>query len=420
MTLSLHIFYKFKNENSADIVLSQAVFSYPLIIAANASVKSAFGLLGTATGSVISMISYIVLFIFLARGLRYVLQRNKKLLILSYLVFAIVFALSLAINSIDGFPTRLIINYNLVMNFATWIPIGCCACSIYDKSILYKIGVNFSYFISIFLFLNFYKNNGTVNEESGSDVYDMSFGFSMMLPIILHFNEFKRNGNILLFCIGFIELLALMAYGNRGALLSVIFFVAISAWLSIKSKTARLVMVLLVMAMATFVISFINEIFFFIVSILPSSFFEHSRTIGMLVAGEMSQESGRDLLRQISYDMIYEKPILGWGLGGEYFEIARRYAGTTGLAVSDAHNPHNGLVQNFLNFGIFIGTFINWLCIRPFFSLGKIKKSYFLDLLIIYCSLNIPRMISAAGFFANPEAAVLLYLFYFSRNKRNE
>lgn len=411
------LLYNQKADDIEDKRLSYALVGYFAAIATNSSLKTAFGLEDSGAGTLISMITFGVMALLIIRALLIVLKRNSSLFLRLYSLFLFVFIISIIINSIDNRPLNLIINYNLFWNFGLWIPLGCIAASIKDVGVLYRTLVNFSFLISFFLLLTFFKNSGTTN-DSGSEKYDMTFGFAMALPALLHFNEFKKRKILLFLALGIIEFGSMILYGNRGALLPMIFYFIISFFHSNTKSHYKILSILLVATVGVFLFVFYDKIILWLVSFMSSHSIEHSRTLNMLIEDNLSDESGRDLLRTISFDMIMEKPILGWGFGGEYYEIAYRYSGVISGHIDQSFNSHNGIIQNLVNFGLLGGLISSYFCIRPLFGLRRMKSCDLYDIYLILGAVAIvPRLISATGFFINPDAAMILCL-YFSKYRR--
>ena len=94
-----------------------------------------------------------------------------------------------------------------------------------------------------------------------------------------------------------------------------------------------------------------------------------SRTVSLAESGVITDNSGREELWKAGWEMVKEKPIIGWGVGGECYSLAKKL-GSFGEA-SAAFTPHNGLIQLLLNFGIFIGAIIGAIFM---FSIFKIKN----------------------------------------------
>ena len=398
--------------------MSYALVGYFIAIAANSSLKTAFGLEESSAGTLISLITFGAMALLIIRAMLIVLKRNSSLLIRLYAIFGFVFILSFIINSIDNRPLNLIINYNLFWNFCLWIPLGCIAASIKDVGVLYRTLVSFSFIISFFLLLTFFKNSGTTT-ENGSEKYDMTFGFAMALPTLLHFNEFKKRKVLVFLLLGILEFGAMILYGNRGALLPIIFYFVISFFHSNAKSHYKILSVLLVLFLGILLFIFFDRIILWLVSFMQSHAIEHSRTLNMLIEDNLSDESGRDLLRTISFDMILEKPILGWGFGGEYYEIAYRYSGVMSGHIDQSFNSHNGILQNLVNFGLLGGIISSYFCVRPLFGLRKMASGELYDVYVILCAIAIiPRLVSATGFFINPDAAMILCL-YFSKYRRS-
>ena len=134
-----------------------------------------------------------------------------------------------------------------------------------------------------------------------------------------------------------------------------------------------------------------------------------SRTLWYIMSGELTEGSGRDEIWKHSIEMINERPILGWGLGGEFYHLA---AFDSVTSVDNSFTPHNGVLQNLVNLGVFFGTIATIIIVRPYFRLRRIKDAYYHDLVLIFGSAIVAIFYSASGFFTNPMVALFLYLAY--------
>ena len=166
--------------------------------------------------------------------------------------------------------------------------------------------------------------------------------------------------------------------------------------------------------MTFIMLSSIQTIASSLISILDM-FGVQSRSIMMLAEGTISDTSGRDDIWAICFNMIEQHPILGWGLGGEYVNLAKVFGGVSASEASaTAFNPHNGLIQNFVCFGVFFGLIVNIIILIPLLNLNRYKDKCLHDMILVFTSAAlVPMCISASGFFIRPEMALCLYLYYF-------
>ena len=116
--------------------------------------------------------------------------------------------------------------------------------------------------------------------------------------------------------------------------------------------------------------------------------------------------------------MVEEKPILGWGLGGEFYPLAQMMG--AGSYATAAFTPHNGILQLWVNFGLFIGTIIGIYIIISIMKVRKINDSCLRDILYIFFSASLlPRLIVGSGIFIEPGIAVYLFLYIWSRHRNS-
>ena len=122
--------------------------------------------------------------------------------------------------------------------------------------------------------------------------------------------------------------------------------------------------------------------------------------------------TNRDIIWEDSKKMIEERPILGWGLGGEFYRLARVEGGEN---IDNSFTPHNGVMQNLVNFGVVGGLIATIIFIIPYIKLGRIKTQYNQTLILIFGSSIAAIFYSASGFFTNPSAAIFIYLYFFHK-----
>lgn len=388
---------------------------------ANASVKtilpiseSLWGLMSVGVG-----IGIVLMY---AVNFKEMLQRTSKLFWRSVVLFLCIYLLSALLIFFRGEPLDFMISDTAFLTFAWWIPSGVFACSVYDKSILYSVWVKASFIISAFAILTFFFYIPP-EVDDGSTVYNMTFGFNIILPLLFQINELLKSRKLWLLAIVLFEIFTVFVYANRGILLSLIFFGIYKFAFESKSQLRRIVSGLLLILATIVMLSSIETIAENAVAILNTFGFE-SRTLNMLATGVVSDTSGRDDLWIICLKMIIESPIFGWGLGGEYYGIANGL----GEEATAAYSPHNGIIQNFVCFGVFGGFISTIIILTPLILLKKVRDPYTKILIVIFCASRVvPNLVSGDGFFTEPKVAIYLYLFYFgnrnlrrSRNYQNE
>lgn len=399
-----------------DIRLSWASSMFFIVSAANATIKNIL-YLPSSVGSMLSMVAGVVIWGSYLSCWGIVRKRKPKLLLNSVVVFVIIYSLSAVLITFQGDPMDLMLKGTAFLTFAWWIPTGVLVSAVEDKSVLYNVWVRSSYIISCFCFLLFLYHRSPEDYTGAAD-YNMFFGYTLVLPLLIQANELFRTKKKWLFLLVIIEIFALIMFASRGVLLSVVFFFiykfAFETDSIVRKTIATLILILLVYILTQSIQTLAERL----VQVL--SYFDlQSRTIDALATGMIDDTSGRDNIWKVCFKMIEERPLLGWGLGGEYYNISQKIMGSVEGLTAEAWHPHNGIIQNFVCFGILGGFFATAFCLYPLFHLKRTKDRCTHDLLVIFASAAvIPICVSSANFFTTPAVAVYLYLFYYSSRNR--
>lgn len=325
----------------------------------------------TSVYPLISGIFMAIILINLLKSIYIVIKRSAKVFILSELIALFVYCVSFLQNGSD---------INIIINKAFWtigvcIPLGIYMYSIRNKEVFYSNIVKYSYGMTFILLLIMIFPNENL-------LYNMSFSYSLLIPIILHinelFNNYKTRNLILAIC----EIICILLYGSRGALLCIFIFIIIKLILRLKLNVKSFFILIIVSITSINVLYNFKKIGSRILLLLNEKGY-YSRTLELLFSGNISQGSGRDNLYIESLSMINEKPLFGFGVGGEFSRL--------GIY------PHNIFLEILLNFGVIIGTacivILFILTIKAIFYKESISK----DLMIIYlCGGFIPLFLSGS------------------------
>lgn len=393
-----------------DFRISAGCVIYFLMSVLNATIKTVLPDSGIVT--ILSLLTGIVIMVGFIQCLPAVFKRNQKLLLSSYFLFVFVYGISYLLISLRGENTDVMLKGSALLTFAFWIPLGVFSTSVYNKSILYNVFLKASFPILAMLTLMFLIHPHNENEVAE---YNMFFGINMLIPIMFHLNELFKSRALVskkkkfLYLIMFIiEFAMVFIYANRGCLIPIVFILIYKLFLESKKRAS---VVLPIIILIGFFVYFFGEGILSFIAALFDNYGISSRTLWYILSGEISDPSGRDEIWKNSLEMIFERPVLGWGLGGEFYRLAD-YEGA--IKVDNSFTPHNGVLQNMVNFGVFIGTIVSLLIIIPYFKIKRIKNIYYHDLVLIFGSAIVAIFYSASGFFTNPMVAIFLYLSYFS------
>ena len=169
-----------------------------------------------------------------------------------------------------------------------------------------------------------------------------------------------------------------------------------------KGKNAIVIIILLVPILSSMstLINGLNEFFL-------DQFGIGSRTLTMMIEGDVNSQSGREIFREAGMWMVDEKLLTGWGIGGDYYTMANLLHGdyTTGITC------HNGIIQLMTYFGAPIGALVSLLFATSFLRCSKSSDFHLKLIIILFYSLAVfPSLIYGDGLLEKPGAAMYLFI----------
>ena len=392
-----------------DLKVSWFVGAYFISSVANMTTKTIMPIPESMWGMVSLMWGLFIVF-FMLRGIGTVVSRSKGLIVKSLIVFAILFLWSYTLISLRGEPTSILIKDIGVPTLVFWLPVGIYACSVKRMDILYHVMLKSSYVITVLLILCFLFRNGAAVSGEEARSYNMFFGYSMAFSSLFQLNEFFRTRKNFFLLLFLLQVILILLYANRGALLSVGFFVVYKLVFDQGSTVMKVIWITLIILALFALIFFMEELASAAIQVL-GGYNIQSRTLEKMAMSEIAESDARDELRAIALQMIGERPILGWGIGGECYTLGMRYS--TGSELSVGFSPHNGLLQHMLYFGVFLGNIVNLLLIVPLFKLHKISDPYRHGLILVCGSAYfITTLWTSCDILLKPAVALYLYLSY--------
>lgn len=404
------------SEDRNDERVSQFVGAYFISSTANMTMKTILPI-PEGMWSLVSLMWGLFIVFFLLRGIKTVFSRSKGLIVKSFVVFLVLFLWSYALISLRGEPTKVLIQSIGIPALIFWLPVGIYASSVKRMDILYHIMLKTSYVITALLVLCFLFRDGSAvgGEEAAS--YNMFFGYAMAFSSLFQLNEFFRTRKKVFLLLFLFQVVLILLYANRGALLSVGFFIVYKLVFDQGSTVMKIIgITLIIIALATIML-YMQDLASAAVQLL-SGYNIESRTLEKMATSEIAQSDTRDELRAIAMQMINERPILGWGIGGECYTLGMRYA--LGSELSVGFSPHNGILQHMLYFGVFLGNLVNILLILPLFKLHKISDPYRHGLILVCGSAYfITTLWSSCDILLKPAVAIYLYLAYSQMKQTN-
>lgn len=304
------------------------------------------------------------------------LARNPVRFIVGYVVSIVLLLFTMAI-----FPdnTPFVISQGLRFLLPVVIPSFLCLTVVYDYRIVEKTLYIISWFVIVLvLFYIFGFFTGIVSITS----YNMAFSFACVLPFVAFYSHRKYYDRIV--CI--VLFILVIAIGARGAALCMASYVVYDLF-QYKSKWRFLLLAVIVA-------------FIVLLPLLNSWLYSigiSSRTLDMLLSGEITSDSGRSDIRRYYINKLIEHPFLGIGLFGDRL-------------LDDVSYCHNILLEIILDFGIPFGGLLLFIGLIKLISIYYHSDSDKRNILIGYfCALVLPFMTSSS-YLINSNFSIFLGL----------
>lgn len=228
------------------------------------------------------------------------------------------------------------------------IPFACCLHEIKNRAELLESMYKISIIAHVFIYLGvvFYTNT----------TYSMALGYSLLphtLILIDYYFERKRAYNLVM---AIIDTIYIVIFCSRGPLVSIGVFVLLRLVLSKDiTKRTKIISLLFVASIVVIVVFFWSDVLNLIEDI-ACSIGVNSRTINLIRNNSfLYHDSGRLDLISATKELISQKPLLGWGLGG-------------GWSLS---YPHNIFYESILSFGYVVGIIIIGLMLYKWIKIIK-------------------------------------------------
>lgn len=400
--------YIITKSDKVDEKLSFSIIFFFIIQSANSTIKSIFPNWGASTDSMLSMISGAVILVMILNSMRYVIKQHSKMVVWSYLLFFVVYAISIVMNISWNMPIEVLLKESMLWTMVWWLPMGLIVYSIRNKEVLYRTLLKWSYVLSFVTLLSLIAYFDSLQLGLTRGNYNMSFSYLLLLPLLIHLNEVFEKMSVKNIIWLIVEVVAILIYGTRAALMCIavfMFFKIISGGLN-PTKRAFIVIFSTVLIMSFF--------------LGAGTLFEDlekagytSRTLEMFTSGTVTSSTGRDELRGYAIELIGERPLFGYGLGGEFAVLFEKAYGLSAQYSNfSSLTPHNGILQLMMNFGVVIGGILSLWLILTIFKINRVKDKNTKTLLFLLCSVYIiPALIVSDGIFIKPGIALYVFLF---------
>ena len=311
-----------------------------------------------------------------------------------YLSFIILFLLQLLF-----YPSR----NNIIIDIVSYFLIICLPICIFSSEITdAKVFLNCSKVISYIMTIVgcivvlFSSNN--------SSEYNMSLGYYMLFPCLVFLNcIYKREKSVWNYLSIIISFGIVLSLGSRGPILCIAIYIIIKelSYINIrhKIKLKKLVLVSIRVLLIAFVCAFYMEI-----AKAISDFFDSigisSRTMDMVLKGELTYLSNRDRIYSWSLEKINENLLFGHGIG---FSIQEK--GTY---------CHNIILELALENGVFVCFFLVMVGLIIIWYRMHNSNSLWKEIILIWISVGIVPLFVSGLYWTNMQfwCCIGLLLFY--------
>ncbi|MEI4768789.1 O-antigen ligase family protein [Psychrobacillus sp. FJAT-51614] len=350
-----------------------------------------FNLIGTSNGSIVQLLSKILVGVLFLYALPAVLKRSLLKFIGFYFVASLIFILNYLF-----FPNNHLYLKGLIFPFfGMCLPALVYTLSLRDLDVFKQVMKKASYLVFFFgalLGLIIVSGNAT----AGS--YSMALSYYMLLPAILFLDSLidKYSTRALLFSL--ISIFVILALGSRGALLCIVVFVLLKMVRGIfKLSYTKVFYNLLVIVSLVFLSLNLDKLLNMLYEIL-NKYDINSRSIELFLSGEVHL-SGRDYIYENLVKAVMDNPFFGLGFGAD-----RRIIG------KDGGYAHNLFLELVVNFGIVAGGIASiiflFLLIRSLF----IKDINNYHLIIVWISLGFVHLMVSSSYITDIKFWILMGL----------
>jgi hypothetical protein len=260
------------------------------------------------------------------------------------------------------------------------IPCFLCLMSIKDFLLLKRTLLYISFLISLLgLFYFIFLTTGSITFME----YDMAFGYYLLLPAVVFLNQSKLIYNILFLMV----CVMIFLIGSRGPLFAALLYSFILFFIDRKSRLN----ILLISSLVVFIVVVLNS---FISDLLTFSDVS-SRTLNLILEGDISNDSNRFGIYSLIWNGILESPVWGHGIYGDRIILGGDYS-------------HNFFLEFIYNFGIYFGFLLIFIFSYIFgnlFSKSNTESRKLLMLFFCYCF--IPLLFSRS-YLNDPNFGILI------------
>jgi hypothetical protein len=262
------------------------------------------------------------------------------------------------------------------------LPCLLCLASIRNIEILKRIMLYLSYVVlllGITYLLLLWIGKITFSE------YSMTFSYYLLLPALIFISQKK----VIFTYIFILVCIIMLMLGSRGALVTSLIYALFLFFMDRNNRRNILlvsIVLVIVVASGTFLSLFFK---------LTNNMSVTSRTLDLLLGGDIAQDTGRVGIYSIIWNNILTDPLAGYGIFGDRIILDGIYC-------------HNFFLEIFCNFGLILGSGLILLLAITIFRAFRVSDFENKKLLLmLFCYTFIPLMVSLS-YLTFPQIAIFI------------
>lgn len=240
---------------------------------------------------------------------------------------------------------------------------------------LFLLAYNLYKFVFSVYIQGYWESTGVYRDVEGQ--YNLGFGYDVLFLFVIFIVLGKRN-NKWYYCLSGISLFCIVVAGSRGPLLGVGLILLLQLLDKIRKRRLFERIILIVLFIVVMTIIFAN----FTTIMMGIAFFLQrigisSRTIMKIISGEISDNSGRTRLYQISMDLIRTGGPFGNGIYADRVAISSLTTMWIGYC-------HQIALEILIDYGYILGSFFLLVMVRRIIKILFSEESEWRNLYIIF------------------------------------
>jgi O-antigen ligase len=365
----------YKNRNSKDRKISIAITSIFLVLIIQLFLLNFLKIMETEAGSMIQLLSKIIIAFLFAYSLPAVITKNIFFTIITYLIASAIILFNFLL-----FPQNTEILKNQLFDF-----IGISlACFIYSYSIddtgeLMNVFGKIAFAI---FYIGLLTGFLTITNVIYLGTYSMSYSYYMLIPAIYFLNKLLKKFDIKSLIAFLVTLFFILILGSRGPVLCMVVYFILFLIVNINYRKSKKLLFFFIASSSIALLWLIRNYLIKIMVQLNTLIGIDSRTLRVLLKNTFY--TGRENVYPVVINLISKNPLLGVGIAGDRFYLGKY--------------SHNIFLEIFSGFGIIAGSIILIVLIFIIFKSIFMKNKKKANINLIWFSLGFMPLLFSGSY----------------------